>query len=221
MEPFPHRDRYDVSGNVEAQYADAAGAVLVNKLGIADLYTIQVAEESGLALAYETLTSEIQIDTPMSCDILRMIHARIFGDLYAWAGKWRTVQISKPGAIWPAAQYLDQSMAGFECDVLKKYPARVLETDDAFCAAIGEIQGEFLAIHPFREGNARTVKLMSNLLASQTGRRFLIYDDSTAGVERYITAASAALLKKDYQPMIQIIRVALARSRARRGPATV
>lgn len=182
-------ERYDVSGSVEAQFADAAGTVLVNKSGIADLRTLQLEEEAALARAYQTLIDEVRIDTPLTCELLRTIHGRIFGDLFEWAGRWRRVQISKPGAIWPAAQFLDQSMEEFERSVLDKYPATALAGDDSFCSAVGEIQGEFLAIHPFREGNARTIKLMTNLLAAQTSREFLFYDESAEGVQRYIAAA--------------------------------
>ncbi len=35
--PKPRRDRYDVSGNVEAQCVDDAQAMLVNKKGISQL----------------------------------------------------------------------------------------------------------------------------------------------------------------------------------------
>src|SRR5438132_11491837 len=34
-------------------------------------------------------------DTPKTCDPLRHIQQRIFGELYAWAGRWRNVTISK------------------------------------------------------------------------------------------------------------------------------
>jgi cell filamentation protein len=105
-------------------------------------------------------------------------------------------------------------MREFEREVLGKYPARVLSDDRAFCAAAGEIQGEFLVIHPFREGNARTIKLLTDLLATQTGRPLLIYEGSEEGQNRYIAAAKAAF-KKDYAPMTEIISQALAR--ARRG----
>ena len=43
--PEERRDRYDVSGNVEAQYVDAAETVLRNKLGITDLTALQTVEE--------------------------------------------------------------------------------------------------------------------------------------------------------------------------------
>jgi cell filamentation protein len=213
-EPEQRRDRYDVSGNVEAEYVDAEKTVLKNKQGITDLHTLQVAEEEALAQAYEALLAEVRTDTPMTCELLRHIHLRIFGDLYEWAGRWRTVWVSKPGITWPAPDFLDGNMQEFERAVLSRYPARVLSDDGAFCGAVGEIQGEFLVIHPFREGNARTIKLLTDLLATQTSRPLLIYDGSEEGQDRYIAAATTAF-KKDYAPMAELISQALAR--AQRG----
>lgn len=206
------RSRYDVSGNIESQYVDEAETVLVNRLGITELKTLQLAEESALAKAYESLLLEVKVDTPLTCDLLKHIHGVIFGELFAWAGRWRRVNISKPGVVWPAAAFLDQSMAAFERDVLKRFPSSSLSSDAEFCRAVGEIQGEFLAIHPFREGNARTIKLASDLLAAQTGRPLLRYDQCDEGANAYILAASAALSRKNYAPMAAIIEQALARS---------
>jgi cell filamentation protein len=207
-------DRYDVSGNIEAEYVDAEQTVLVNRKGITELRSLQVAEEEGLVQAYETLLGEVRLDTPLSCDLLRHIHLRIFGDLYAWAGRWRTVWIRKPGVTWPPPDFLDQNMQEFERTVLRKYPASELCDDTAFCAALGKIQGEFLVIHPFREGNARTIKVGGNLLAIQTDRPLLVYDSSAEGQEKYIAAATAAF-KRNYAPMAKIVQQAL--DRARRG----
>jgi cell filamentation protein len=122
------------------------------------------------------------------------------------------VRISKPGAAWPPPDYLDRAMENFERDVLCRYPARDLAEDDVFCRAVGHIQGEFLAIHPFREGNARTVKLVTNLLAVQTGRLPLRYDMTDAGRGAYVEAAKAALVG-DHEPMVTLIRTALAATR--------
>ncbi len=99
-------------------------------------------------------------------------------------------------------------MEAYERDVLRTHPAVALQDDDAFCAAVAAIQGEFLVIHPFREGNARTIKLLTNLLAAQTGRPILLYDQTDRGTETYIAAAKAAF-QKDYAPMTAIIRDAL------------
>jgi cell filamentation protein len=208
------RDRYDVSGNVEAQYVDAAGNVLRNKLGITDLITLQTAEEKSLALAYRDLLLEVRTDTPLTCDLLRHIHSRIFGNLYEWAGRWRTAWISKPDTTWPAPDFLDANMQVYERNVLRKFPAGNIGKEDAFCAAVGEIQGEFLVIHPFREGNARAIKLMTDLLAAQTGRPLLAYEQSEEGQNQYIEAARAAF-KRDYAPMTAVIRRALDQARNR------
>jgi cell filamentation protein len=210
--PKPRRDRYDVSGNVETEYVDAERTVLLNKRGITDLHELQCAEEQALAAAYQVLLGEVRTDTPITCDLLCHVHSRIFGRLYAWAGRWRTVWISKPGITWPAPDFLAANMLTFERDVLAKYPATALGDDELFCNALAEIQGEFLVVHPFREGNARTIKLATNLLAVQTDRPLLVYDSSEDGKQRYIAAASAAF-KKDYRPMTAIVRCALGTAR--------
>lgn len=212
--PTQRRDRYDTSGNVEAEYVDVDKAVLRNKQGITDLADIQTAEELALARAYRTLLREVRVDTPITCELLRHNHATIFGGLYEWAGRWRTVWISKPGTTWPAPDFIDRNMEDYERAVLRRHPASSIHDDDAFCMAAAGMQGEFLVIHPFREGNARTIKLATDLLAAQTGRPLLAYDESEQAVEEYIEGAKAAF-KRQYGPLATLIRRAL--DEARRG----
>jgi cell filamentation protein len=206
--PHPHRDRYDVSGNVEAEYVDAEQTVLVNRLGETDLSRLQVLEEHALAKAYETLLGEVRVDTRLTAELILHIHQRIFGDLFDWAGRWRTVNISKPGITWPPPAYLEENVRQFEKDVLQPLQAPTLGDDETFCKAVAKIQAEFLVIHPFREGNARTIKLLTDLLAVQSGRPMLVYNQSEEGRDRYILAASQGF-KRNYAPMEEVIRQAL------------
>lgn len=212
-----HRDRYDVSDNLEAEFADAEQTVLVNNRGVTDLPQLHLLEEELLAKAYETLLGEVRVSTPLTCELIRHAHHRIFGELFSWAGRWRTVNISKPGVTWPPPIYIDANMAALERETLRKHTPERLKHDDVFCKAVAEIQGEFLVIHPFREGNARTIKLVTDLLASQTGRPLLAYDQTARGRDLYIAAASQAF-KRNYRPMESVIQRALATARA--GPAT-
>lgn len=191
---------------------DEAKTVLRNKKDIADLRTLYIEEEKALARAYALLLDEVRSDTPVTTELILHVHKRIFDDLYEWSGRWRTVTISKPGVTWPPPDYLDEAMKAFERDVLSKYPANSLRTDASFCEALAHIQGEFLAIHPFREGNARTIKLVTDLLAIQTGRTGLFYDPSEKGRDLYIEAAKAAILQ-NYDAMIIVIKEALNASR--------
>ncbi len=202
-------DKYDVSGNIEAQFADDSQAVLINKLGIVDLTELQLREEYGLARAYERLLGEVRTDTPITTELIRYVHDQMFGELFEWAGRWRTVVISKPGAIWPPPQFLDAAMKSYQEQVLCKCDPERLAADDAFVEMSAELQGEFLSIHPFREGNARTIKLVNDLVAAQTGRPLLVYDQTDAGVTTYINAAKSALGNQDYAPMKEVIRAAL------------
>lgn len=202
-------EKYDVSGNIEAQFADDSEEVLVNKLGITQLEDLQLREEQSLATAYERLLGEVRTDTPITTELIRYVHAQIFGELFEWAGRWRTVVISKPGAIWPPPQFLDAAMKTYQEDVLVKCDSSAMGDEDAFISISAEMQGEFLSIHPFREGNARAIKLVNDLLAAQTNRPLLVYDQTDAGRDEYINAAKAALGNKNYGPMQRIIRAAL------------
>jgi cell filamentation protein len=211
MNKKPHQaNRYDVGGT-ENDYIDAEQRVLMNKKGITTLEELQLLEEEGLVKAYGSLTNDVRVDTPMSCELIRHVHHLIFGDLYQWAGRWRTVTISKDTTTWPPPDFLEDAMQQFEKDVLRRYPATKLNSDDEFCIGLSVIQGEFLSIHPFREGNARTIKLVTDLLALQAGRPFLKYDASDHGIEEYIDAAKAAMVK-DYSKLQMIISKALERS---------
>jgi fido (protein-threonine AMPylation protein) len=69
-----------------------------------------------------------------------------------------------------------------------------------------------LTIHPFREGNARTAKLLTDLLAAQTGRPLLAYDNSPSGADAYIDAAKKAF-KRDHATLTTLVVEAVARSR--------
>lgn len=209
----PRKDRYAVTGNTEAEYVDEAQTVLRNKLGITDLSTLHAAEESALFRAYETLANEVGVNTPITCSLIRRVHREIFSEIYDWAGRWRTVWISKPGTTWPPPDFLDDSMAAYEREVLANHPAASLGDDDAFSRALGEIQGEFLVIHPFREGNARTIKLATDLLAMQSGRPPLEYDHSNDDAVRSYIAAAKAAFRRNYEPLARIIREALDRAK--------
>jgi cell filamentation protein len=76
-------------------YTDPKTGVLLNKLGIDDEQQLSATEgfETGARL-FELRRKPIKVKT---ANTLLVIHGYIFQDLYDWAGKVRTVQISKQG----------------------------------------------------------------------------------------------------------------------------
>lgn len=83
---------------------------------------------------------------------LQQIHAYLFGGLYDFAGKIRTVNIAKGGFQFAMAQYLPQTLANIE---------KMSETtfDDIMDKYV-----EMNIAHPFREGNGRSTRIWLDLM---------------------------------------------------------
>lgn len=208
-------DRYIAVGP-EANYVDEAETILANKLGICDLHSLHVKEEEGLVHCYQTLVQSVRFDTPLSNGLIREVHRLIFGELFDWAGRWRHSWISKGNTVWAHPDHIDALMQEYEAKVLQQTPLSKNMTDDEFCSIVALIQGEFLTVHPFREGNARTIKVITDLYAVQTDRPFLIYDESETGKQEYIHAAIQAMLT-NHLPMEAVIKASLAAARSKNG----
>ncbi|MEW5797579.1 MAG: Fic family protein [Bacteroidota bacterium] len=73
---------------------------------------------------------------------------------------------------------------------------------------------EFLLLHPFREGNGRTARLLATLMAYQAdlkGIDFGFIGNRGKNFNRYINAIHTGV-KRNYQPMQNIILEALRRA---------
>lgn len=82
-----------------------------------------------------------------SWECLRDIHAKIFGGLFTFAGKIRTVNISKGGFRFANVIFLDKILP-----VISDMPQK--NFDDILAKYI-----EMNIAHPFREGNGRATRL--------------------------------------------------------------
>ena len=80
--------------------------------------------------------------------------------------------MSKGGFLFPAAKFISQNMKNFEKEILLNLPAKY-ESNEAFIKDIAIVHGGFLLIHPFREGNGRTARLLANLMVRKQGMKGL------------------------------------------------
>lgn len=83
---------------------------------------------------------------------LQQIHAYLFGGLYDFAGKIRTVNIAKGGFQFAMAHFLPQTLAQIE-----------QMSEDTFEAIVDKYV-EMNIAHPFREGNGRTTRIWLDLM---------------------------------------------------------
>lgn len=151
---------------------DAAGVskgILQNKLGLRSKKKLDAAETLLLADTYTHFFALLkQGKLTFDLSLLFSIHRYFFTTLYDWAGKLRTVDISKDGMLFAPVKYLDRSVKEFELILRKKLP-RNADTKDVMTQKLALIHNEFNVIHPFREGNGRTIRLFLDLLVSSLG----------------------------------------------------
>lgn len=145
------RDKYGVAND---PYCWPGTSVLRNKLGIHDEATLADAEAEFAAVALEQIEIE---PLPFGLDYLCRLHGQLFGDVYAWAGEVRTIDLSKGTTrfctarrIVPEADKVLQALGQLD---LRQAPR------SAAIGYIAECFGELNLVHPFREGNGRTTRL--------------------------------------------------------------
>lgn len=142
---------------------------LVNKLNIQN--EEQLAKlEAGITLAKTAELERKPISTSFDFEHYKQIHKYLFEDLYEWAGKARTVDISKKGTNFTSAENIE-TVANACFDRLKSSNYfKNLEFDD-FIDNIVDFYYSTNMLHPFREGNGRTQRIFISQLI-----RFCGYD---------------------------------------------
>ena len=102
------------------------------------------------------------------------VHNYIFGDLYEWAGKIRTIPIYKEEVVLGgiSLNYGDvssiQSQAELIIDELNQIEWFEISVEDIIPLFL-DLIARLWFIHPFREGNTRTVIRFAGLFANAKG----------------------------------------------------
>ena len=184
---------------------DSQIEILPNLLGLTSVKDIAYSEFEGFLRGEITLTESLTARTKFSVKYILKIHTLSLSHLYSFAGKYRDVNLSKGGFPFAAAKFLPETMKAFDDDVLSKLPNKYLTTD-ALIRDIAVVHGELLVIHPFREGNGRTTRILANLMARKQGFNPLNFDKvGKKEFELYIEAVQSSTAKK-YDKMEKFIK---------------
>ncbi|MBN2863117.1 MAG: Fic family protein [Bacteroidales bacterium] len=180
--------------------------LLPNLLKLTDKEVIEQSEFEGFLLAELTLTDELSVRTKFNIKYIKRLHKLALGHLYSFAGKYRTVNMSKGGFLFPSAKFISKNMDVFEDEILSKMPNKY-DNVDSLIRDIALVHGELLFIHPFREGNGRAARVLANLMTRKQGYQGLNFDriDDTVFL-KYVSAVQA-VADKDYLPMEKIIKL--------------
>lgn len=194
--------RYEETGFVEGQHEPGSRRrVLRNLLGIKRKREIEHVELREQLRATEELIDTYGLDHRFTSDDIRRIHRIWLAPVYAWAGKYRKVNLTKDRFTFAAAAQIPRLMASFEKDLLRKYtPCRGKSTDEiAFALAV--VHTELVLIHPFREGNGRVARILATLMGLQAGLPALDFSGIRGRRRKEYFAAVQAGVARDYRPM--------------------
>ncbi|MER1969095.1 Fic family protein [Castellaniella sp. GW247-6E4] len=202
--------RYDVSGLQNSYQEGSDGEVLANKLGIVRREDMNEAELMLLRKLYFSVLREHPVQGPITVRLIRGWHRRWLGNIYRWAGQERSVNMSKDGFPFAAADRIPSLLDEYERRFLGCYtPCAGMGRAD-LAEAIAVTHVEFILIHPFREGNGRISRLMADVMAQQAGWGPLDYSTWEADRPRYIAAIQSGL-GGDYAWMRDKVEEALGR----------
>ena len=207
--------RYDTSGLTEAQFEPGSrNRVLKNLLGIRSAREMEDAETAALKVAMERFIATYDEHHRFTAQDICQMHKRWLGGIYAWAGAYRQVNVSKDGFPFAAAGRVPALMEDFSRRTLtKRTPCRPA-TQDAIAAAVAETHVELVLIHPFREGNGRIARALATLMALQAGLPPLDFTSIAGRKKKAYFAAVQAGMDRNYGPMTGLFAEIIGRSLA-------
>ena len=149
---------------------------LENKLGLtssADLAREEerISKKKALALFENGMLDKLEAGT---FSALQTIHQYLFGEIYDFAGKIRTVNISKGNFRFAPVMYLQAAL-----DNIDKMPQSTFDE-------IVEKYVEMNIAHPFREGNGRSMRIWLDLIFKAELQK--VVDWSKVDKEDYLLA---------------------------------
>lgn len=211
--------RYDISYLVEVQFEPCSDErVLKNLLGIKHKREMDRVEAREHLRALEQLIGLYDKNHRFNAADISKIHGIWLGNIYAWAGHYRQVNLCKGEFPFAAAKQIPRLMTNFEKGPLRKFtPCRFPSTDEVV-KAISAVHAELLLIHPFRDGNGRVARMLAILMALQADLPPLDFGSIRGHKRQEYYEAVQAGLEQNYELMQEIFRTVIRRTlRVRKG----
>jgi len=181
-------------------YCYEGTTVLKNIPGIHDQATLNEFEAAMTTQRSDEPLPQGQLDAVHYC----AVHHHLFQDVYEWAGKFRTVRISKGGSAFCYPEYITQEMQKLFDNLRNQNYFHGL-TSDEFAIRAAHFLATLNAIHPFREGNGRAQTSFLLLLADRAGHPLNL---DKLVPERFMEAMVASFEKDEERLVLEIRKLA-------------
>lgn len=157
----------DIIKERNSKYCYQNSNTLINKLEIKDQATLQkyearITAAKLLALRQKGITGNFDKNHFVS------IHKYIFEDIYPFAGKFRTENIAKGYFRFAEWEYIEEELDKL---LLKLKNENYLneKSEEELAKKLAYYMSELNVLHPFREGNGRTIREFIRQLALKNG----------------------------------------------------
>lgn len=169
-----------------------------------DLYEVEqaISDEVGMALLSEVVDGSLTVNGLLTDTFLRELHLNLFGDLWSWAGRYRTRALNIGVAPEQIAAELRASLSTIDF--------RWKHTTDWTARELGiVVHAETVRIHGFVDGNGRSTRLLANLvfLAAQEPHVELQMYDWGVNKTEYIELLHYYDVTRDPKPLAEFVPV--------------
>lgn len=134
------------------------------------------------------------------------LHRLFLGEIYDWAGQYRSVDLSSGGIHWCHAKFIPQEMEKLSKLFSELTPFDSDMSKEEIVRRLGQIHGELIVIHPFRDGNGRVTRFLCDLLLMQAERKPFGQElvEKKSIRDEYIAAVRTVWGKADYTSLIRL-----------------
>lgn len=204
-------DRYDASGNIESQFEPGSDdRVLRNLLGVRDPAEMDDVELTLFTRLSMAIPDWVERDQILTVDEILEWHRFWLQSVYPWAGRIRTVNLSKGNLVFAASRLIPELLNVLDTEFLAAHTPCTDMDEDRLAEAIAIVHVELILIHPFREGNGRIARLLADVMSIQAGHPTLNFTSWEVDKNRYFAAIHAGM--HDYGPMKELVKIALRES---------
>lgn len=205
--------RYDVLKLEEAQFEPGSRhQVLKNRLGIKTKRKMDLVEALAYERALAILERRYDKDHRFTAHDICNIHKIWLEEIYGWAGKYRQVKLTKDNFTFAFPSEIPKLMKEFEKHSLERNTPCNFASRARVIKALAEAHTELILLHPFREGNGRTARILTTLMALQADMPRLNFSSITGIKKGEYIAAIHAGMDENYRLMERVFDLILRES---------
>ncbi|MFZ3289437.1 MAG: Fic family protein [Telluria sp.] len=198
-------DKYGADHDTTYCYPESD--VLKNLLGITDSEILKAAEVE--FTQFRLTQYEYPEFRDFSLTTWKNIHFFLFQDVYEWAGELRTVKLAKSGTLFAVPDCIEREAERLFGKLrAENHLSGLLRSE--FVTRVADYYSELNVLHPFREGNGRSQRLLFELIALNAG---YVLDWSAVDEPLWIPANIAAF-NCQLEPLIAIFDRVVRKMRA-------